>query len=316
MKALVWDGELRLDRFTQKAELPGGEALIRTLLAGICNTDLEIVKGYTGFTGVLGHEFVGIVEQADDRSLVGQRVVGSINVPCKACPICDIGLFQHCPKRSALGIRGRNGAFAEFFMLPIENLHIVPELIPDERAVFCEPLAAAFEILEQAQLRPTDRVIVLGDGKLGLFVAQVLALTGCDLTVVGRHPEKLRILERRGIDTHCGEMETGRLVDYVVECTGRSEGFDAARRLLRPQGTIVLKSTYHGISSVDLSALVVDEIQVLGSRCGPFSPALRLLESDWVDTTSMIDAVYSLDDAVQAVEHAARRGALKVLVRP
>lgn len=315
MKACVFDGQLRLAADYAEPVPPPGEARIRTVLAGICNTDLEIVRGYAGFHGVLGHEFVGIVEQAADQGLVGQRVVGEINAACGNCQECRAGRQSHCPHRTALGIRGRDGALAEAFCLPARNLHRVPQQIPDEAAVFTEPLAAACEVLEQLHIKPTDRVVVLGDGKLGLLVAQVLALTGCDLTVVGRHEKKLAILAARGISTLMNLEDLSSLVDVVVECTGRAEGFDTARRLVRPRGIIVLKSTYHGLVQVDLSSVAVDEIQIVGSRCGPFPPALRLLAQGLVDVTSLIEAEYRLDDAVTAVEHAGRRGALKVLVR-
>jgi len=294
---------------------PPGEALVRVRLAGICNTDLEIVRGYMGFRGVLGHEFVGTVEEAEDRSLIGQRVVGEINAYCGECPTCQAGRPTHCPHRTTLGIWGRDGAFAEYLTLPVRNLHTVPDAISDEEAVFTEPLAAALEILEQVHLRPTDRVVVLGDGKLGLLVAQVLALMGCDLLAVGRHREKLAILARRGIPTVLESEAEGLAADVVVECTGRPEGFAAARRILRPRGTLVLKSTYHGRVEADLTGLVVDEITLVGSRCGPFPPALRMLERGLVDVRSLISAVYPLAQGVEAFARAAEPGVLKVLLR-
>jgi threonine dehydrogenase-like Zn-dependent dehydrogenase len=293
-----------------------GEVRIRTTLAGLCNTDLEIVQGYAEFHGVLGHEFVGVVDRAEDLALVGQRIVGEINAACGVCPTCQAGRPTHCPERTTLGIRGRDGVLAESFCLPAGNLHLVPEGIPDEAAVFTEPLAAACEILQQVHIRPTDRVVVLGDGKLGLLVAQVLALTGCDLTVVGRHREKLAIVAKRGIATQLGDVEPAGSADLVVECTGRAEGFQAARRMLRPRGTLVLKSTYHGLVQADLTYVVVDEVQIVGSRCGPFPVALRLLAQGLVDVTSLVEAEYPLDEALAAFEHAGRRGTLKVLVRP
>jgi threonine dehydrogenase-like Zn-dependent dehydrogenase len=321
LRAIVFDGQLRLVTDGTIPQPPPGEVLVRTTLAGICNTDLEIIGGYAGFQGVLGHEFVGIVDQAQDPELVGKRVVGEINAACGECDTCRAGRPTHCPQRTALGIRGRGGALAEYFCLPAGNLHLVPDEIPDRTAVFTEPLAAACQILEQVHVRPSDRVVVLGDGKLGLLVAQVLALTGCDLIVVGRHAEKLAILAnalggRAGITTQLGEQVQPGSSDLVVECTGRPEGFRAARRLLRPRGTLVLKSTYHGLVPTDLSSLVVDEIQVVGSRCGPFPAALRLLARQLVDVTPLIAAEYPLDQALAAFEHAARRGTLKVLVRP
>ncbi len=295
---------------------PPGEVRIRTRLAGICNTDLEILRGYAQFEGILGHEFVGTVELADDPALVGQRVVGEINAACQVCHTCQAGRPTHCPNRTTLGILGRHGVLAEAFCLPALNLHVVPEAIPDEAAVFTEPLAAACEVLEQVHVQPDSRVVVLGDGKLGLLVAQVLALTGCSLTVVGRHAEKLALLARRGIDTRLGEGDLERSADVVVECTGRREGFQTAQRLVRPRGSLVLKSTYHGLVLADLSQLVVDEITVVGSRCGPFAPALRLLKQGLVDVIPLIEAEYPLSDGLVAFDHAGRRGALKVLVRP
>lgn len=316
MQALVYDGEaLRLREDYPRPVPPPGEALVRVRLAGICNTDLEIVRGYMGFRGVLGHEFVGTVEEAEDRSLIGQRVVGEINAYCGECPTCQAGRPTHCPHRTTLGIWGRDGAFAEYLTLPVRNLHTVPDAISDEEAVFTEPLAAALEILEQVHLRPTDRVVVLGDGKLGLLVAQVLALMGCDLLAVGRHREKLAILARRGIPTVLESEAEGLAADVVVECTGRPEGFAAARRILRPRGTLVLKSTYHGRVEADLTGLVVDEITLVGSRCGPFPPALRMLERGLVDVRSLISAVYPLAQGVEAFARAAEPGVLKVLLR-
>jgi len=316
VQALVYDGEaLRLREDYPRPVPPPGEALVRVRLAGICNTDLEIVRGYMGFRGVLGHEFVGTVEEAEDRSLIGQRVVGEINAYCGECSTCRAGRPTHCPHRTTLGIWGRDGAFAEYLTLPVRNLHKVPDTISDEEAVFTEPLAAALEILEQVHLRPTDRVVVLGDGKLGLLVAQALALMGCDLLAVGRHREKLAILARRGIPTALESEAEGLAADVVVECTGRPEGFAAARRILRPRGTLVLKSTYHGRVEADLTGLVVDEITLVGSRCGPFPPALRMLQRGLVDVRSLISAVYPLAQGVEAFARAAEPGVLKVLLR-
>jgi len=312
---LLCDNGLSFDPAYPDPEPTSGEALVRVTLAGICNTDLELIKGYMGFRGVLGHEFVGTVEASPDPVLLGQRVVGEINAYCGECPTCLAGRPSHCPHRTTLGISGRDGAFADFLTLPAHLLHVVPETVSDRSAVFTEPLAAALQIPEQVALRPTDRVVVLGDGKLGLLVAQVLALTGCHLVAVGRHDSKLDILRRRGIAVRlAGETLSAGEADIVVECTGSSGGFAAARRLLRPRGTLVLKSTYHGQTSVDLSSLVVDEIAVVGSRCGPFAPALRLLAAGLVDVESFVDAVYPLDEGLAAFERATTRGTLKVLL--
>jgi threonine dehydrogenase-like Zn-dependent dehydrogenase len=259
-----------------------------------------------------------VVECADGTaapSLVGRRVVGEINAYCGECPTCRAGRPTHCPNRTTLGIWGRDGAFAEYLTLPARNLYPVPDGLPDEAAVFTEPLAAALEILEQVHIRPTDRVVVLGDGKLGLLVAQVVALLGCDLVVVGRHPEKLAILARRGVSTALAGETDGLVADVVVECTGRPEGFATAKRLLRPRGTLVLKSTYHGQVEADLTALVVDEISLVGSRCGPFPPALRLLQRGLVDVRPLISEIYPLSEGEKAFAHAAEPGTLKVLLR-
>jgi len=290
---------------------------VRVKLAGVCNTDLELAKGYMQFRGVPGHEFVGVVERAPgNEEWVGRRVVGDINAACGQCPTCQANRPTHCPHRTTLGIAGRDGAFAEYLTLPVRNLYPVPDSIPDEIAVFAEPLAAACEILQQVHVRPTDRVVVLGDGKLGLLCAQTLALTGCDLTVVGRHQDKLDILARRGIPTLLEETGVEPGADVVVETTGNPGGYAAARRLVRPRGVIVLKSTYHGALDADLTMAVVNEITLVGSRCGPFAPALRLLERGLVDVLPLIHARYPLSEALVAFEHAARPGTLKVLITP
>jgi threonine dehydrogenase-like Zn-dependent dehydrogenase len=315
MRALLLDEALRLVEDYPTPEPPPGEALIRVRLAGICNTDLELAKGYMQFHGVPGHEFVGVVERTPGaEEWEGRRVVGEINAACGTCSTCQAGRPTHCPHRTTLGISGRNGAFAEYLTLPVRNLHPVPDTVPDEIAVFTEPLAAACEILQQVHIRPTDRAVVLGDGKLGLLCAQVLALTGCDLITVGHHREKLNLLAQQGIPTAMegDPIEAG--ADLVVEATGRPEGYAAARRLVRPRGTIMLKSTYHGSVDADLTMAVVDEITLVGSRCGPFAPALRLLERDIVNVTPLIQARYRLSEALAAFEHAARPGTLKILM--
>jgi threonine dehydrogenase-like Zn-dependent dehydrogenase len=316
MQAIVFDGQLRLVSDYADPQPPPGEVRVRTTLAGICSTDHEIIRGYAGFHGVLGHEVVGVVDQAEDATLVGQRVVSEINTYCGTCETCRAGHTSHCPSRTTLGLRGRDGVLANYFCIPAHNLHLVPRGMPDKVAVFAEVLAAACQVLEQVHIRPTNRVIVLGDGKLALLIAQVLALTGCDLTVIGRHEEKLSILAARNIPVQIKDSNLARNADLVVECTGRAEGFQAARQLVRPRGTMVLKSTYHGLVQANLSQLVVDEIQVIGSRCGPFPAALRLLAQGLVDVMPLIEAEYSLDEALTAFEHAGRRGALKVLIHP
>ena len=316
MRGLVYDGQLELQTDHLQPVPAADEALLRVKLAGICNTDLEITRGYMGFRGVLGHEFVGLVERCNDATLVGQRVVGEINCYCGTCPTCLAGSPTHCPNRTTLGIDRHDGCMAEYCLLPVRNLHIVPERVSDEQAIFVEPLAAALEILEQVHVRPTDRVIVLGDGKLGLLVAQVLRLTGCDLLVVGRHDDKLAILGRQGIATCLAADCPEHQADIVVDCTGQPEGFLNARAMVRPRGTLVLKSTFHGQNEVDLTSIVVDEVAIVGSRCGPFAPALRLLDQRLVDVEPMITSIYPLSDALAAFERAGTKGTLKVLLRP
>lgn len=314
MKALVFDGRLALRTDYAMPVRPPGEALVRVRLAGICNTDLEIVRGYMGFTGVLGHEFVGEVVEADDPEWRGRRVVGEINCPCGVCGLCRRGLGRHCPKRTVLGIQGRDGAFAEFLLLPLENLHVVPDSVADEDAVFTELLAAAFEIPEQVHLRPSDKVAVVGDGKLGSLVAQVLALSGCDLVVAGLDEGKLARIRAMGLRTaRPGEIEDRRM-DLVVDATGSSRGFESALRMLRPKGTLVLKSTVAETSQLHLAPLVVDEITVVGSRCGPFEPALRALENGRVRVRQFIEDRVAFDRATDAFEQASKPGSFKVLL--
>ena len=290
------------------------EALIKIRKAGICSTDLELVKGYYPYTGVLGHEFVGDVIEADDASWVGKRVVGEINAVCNQCEQCLNGRSTHCENRTVLGIVNREGVFAEFTTLPVANLHKVPASVPDEMAVFTEPLAAALEIQEQIQIKPTDRVLLIGAGRLGQLIAQTLALTGCDLRMVARHKHQQDLLKARGIRIISEEEIKPWRWDIVVEATGSPSGFSLAKQVIRPRGTLVLKSTYKGDMNVNFSSIVVDEINIVGSRCGPFEPALRLMESKQVDPTILIDSEFSLGDALKAFEHAAKTGVLKVLI--
>jgi threonine dehydrogenase-like Zn-dependent dehydrogenase len=320
MYALFFDGhQLSLNEGYPDPDPAPGEALLRVLLAGICATDLEVLAGYASFSGVPGHEFVGRVLACDARpELVGQRVVAEINIGCGACPPCRAGRREHCQQRQVLGIRGRDGAFAQFVAAPVENLHPVPDNVIDQAAVFTEPLAAALRVREQIAIRPSDRVVVLGDGKLGQLIARSLAGTGCELLVQGRSYDRrgMALLRAAGIATAAaGDIPPG-WADVVVECTGSPAGFDQALALLRPEGTLVLKSTYADPGAINLSRVVVDEIRVVGSRCGPFKPALAALASGAVDPLPLIDAVYPLTEGLAAMEHAARRGALKVLIQP
>ncbi len=315
MKGLVLDGKLQLrDDLPQRKPGPG-EALIRVRLAGICATDLQMLRGYHPFSGVLGHEFVGeVVDAPGAQDWVGRRVVGDINVGCGACAQCRAGRAKHCDYRRVIGIRGQDGAFAESLVLPTANLHRVADGIADEAAVFAEPLAAALAVPEQTRLRPTERVLLVGAGRLGQLLARVLRLSGCDLAVVARHPRQQVLLDQTGI-ARIGEAEVDeRGYDLVVDGGGSADSFALARRAVRPGGRIVLKSTYRGLSEVDLSALVVDEIRLIGSRCGPFAPALRLLQGGLVDPTPLIDAVYPLDQGPAAMLKAAQPGVLKVLL--
>ncbi len=322
MRALRFDGERLAVHDVPEPTPPPGEALVRVRLAGICNTDLELTHGYMGFVGTLGHEFVGEVVALGPASeaapvAVGQRVVGEINAACGACPACRAGLGRHCPARTVLGILGRDGAFAEYLTLPAANLHPVPDAVPDEHAVFVEPLAAAFEILEQVAVRPTDQVVVLGDGKLGQLVARVLAGVAGTVTVVGHHPAKLALLAAAGITTRT-EPPRDR-ADVVIDCTGRAAGFATALRLVRPRGTLVLKSTVAarpGDPPIDLAPLVIDEVTVVGSRCGPFPPALAALASGRIAVASLVSGEYPLAEGVAAFAHAAQPPTLKVLLRP
>lgn len=307
------DKQLQLRTDLPTPQPADGEVLVKVLQAGICNTDLELLRGYYPYAGVLGHEFVGVVEAGPAR-LTGQRVVGEINAVCGQCRFCTSGNSTHCENRTVLGIVNRAGAFAEYVCLPEQNLHVVPESVSTDAATFTEPLAAALEIQQQVSIQTGDRVLVIGDGKLGQLVAQTLAIAGCDLLAVGRHPEKLANLEARGIHTGYADAIQPRTFDIAVECTGNPEGFAIALSALRPRGTLVLKSTYAGRLSLDASALVVDEITLVGSRCGPFAEALQLLADSSVDVSALIQARYPLTEGLTAFHHAQQRGVLKVLV--
>jgi alcohol dehydrogenase len=296
---------------------PEGFATIRLLLGGICNTDLELQRGYYGFEGTPGHEFVGQVVAADTQSLVGKRVAGEINLNCGNCSWCARGLGRHCPSRTVLGIVRHPGAFQEFLTLPERNLHVVPDSIPDDAAVFIEPLAAACEILDQVPLTPGDEVAVLGDGKLGLLIAQVLHAHGCRVRQFGRHAEKLRISRSRGIETAAAGTEPAKAFRYVVDATGSSAGLRTAVQMAEPRGTVILKSTVHGEVPIDTAPVIVDEITLIGSRCGRFEPAIELLRSGAVDVSPLISEKVRLNDAHRAFDLAAQRGGvLKVLLAP
>jgi len=314
MKA-IWleDKQIELRENLPVPAPKSGEALVKVLKAGICNTDLELVKGYYPYRGIIGHEFVGVVEQGSQQ-LKNQRVVGEINASCGNCDYCLGGIKTHCPNRTVLGIVNRHGAFAQYLTLPIENLHIVPSNVKTEVATFTEPIAAALQIQQQISITPKTKVLVVGDGKLGLLVAQTLSLRGCDLQVIGRHQDKLDLLKELGINTNLEAIAIERKFDVAVECTGNSAGFELARFALKPRGTLILKSTYAGKLKLDASALVVDEITVLGSRCGPFDLALQLLAENRLNIEPMISGSYELSDGLSAFSHAQRRGTLKILL--
>ncbi len=294
---------------------PPNFALIRTLLAGICNTDLELQRGYYGFSGTPGHEFVGEVVEADDRSLINKRVVGEINLACGHCDLCAIGLGRHCARRTVLGIVKHPGAFAEYLTLPESNLHVLPNEIPNDQAVFVEPLAAACEILDQVQIPTGEHVAVLGDGKLGLLVAQVLHIHGCQVTLYGRHENKLALVRKSGVEAITSELRPHAAFQLVVDCTGSARGLQDAVSMARPRGTVVMKSTVHGNVSMDTAPVIVNELTLVGSRCGRFEPAIELLRSGRVDVFGYISAEFPLREAPAAFEEAARRGVLKVLLR-
>ena len=294
-----------------------GSVLVRVRLAGICGTDLELVKGYYPYRGIPGHEFVGeVVEAAGRPTWIGQRVVGEVNISCGTCMACHTGLGAHCEERAVLGLANHDGAFAAYLTLPLKNLHLVPKCIPDEAAVFTEPLAAALQIQQQVQIRPTDRVLIVGSGRLGQLIAQTLVLTGCDLQVVARHETQRALLAHRNVATITPEAVPSRKMDVVVEASGSPRGFALALQAVRPRGKMVLKSTYRKSVDVNLASLVVNEIMLVGSRCGPFGSALRLLAGGAVNPVPLIVARYPLSKGLAAFEHAAQPGALKVLLEP
>lgn len=315
MRALHWDGQtLRLDPTYPTPQATTEMALVHVRLAGICSTDLHILRGYMGFRGVLGHEFVGEV-CTGPADWLGQRVVGEINFACGSCTVCHRGLDRHCPSRRVMGIVDADGSFAEYVAVPVRNLHLVPDMVSDEEAVFTEPLAAAFAILEQVHLQPDAAVVILGDGKLGLLCAQVLHNVGARVTVVGKHAEKLDIVRRRGLHTLLvSDWRPQPQADMVVEATGSATGLALAIAAVRPRGTIVLKSTMAQDYTLSLAPLVVHEVTVVGSRCGRFPPAVRALARQEVAVTPLITAVYPLTAGVEAMHHAARPGVLKVLL--
>jgi alcohol dehydrogenase len=317
MKATHLEGGKVTTRDVPIPERPEGFSLLRLLMAGICNTDLELQRGYYGFSGTPGHEFVAEVVQSDTTGLSGKRVVGEINLACNICEWCRKGLGRHCPNRTVLGIVNQPGAFEEFFVLPDGNLHVLPDTVPMERAVFTEPLAAACEILEQVAIPRNEPVAVLGDGKLGLLVAMLLNAHGCRVHQFGHHPAKLRIAEAAGVGTECtpDKLPTAAY-DWVVEATGNAEGLRSAIAMTRPRGTLVMKSTVHGTVGIDTAPVIVNELTLVGSRCGRFEAALPWLNHESIRLEPMISDRFALRDAGRAFARAAEQGVLKVLLQP
>ncbi len=317
MKALVVDAEAKTVRLTERP-IPTagpGEALVRVRQAGICGTDLEIVQGYMQFSGILGHEFVGEVERCDeDESWVGKRVVGELNCACGACDTCRRGHPRHCENRSVLGIERRDGAFAEYVTLPAANLHAVPDTVGDEHAVFTEPLAAALEILAQVSVRPSHDVLLIGDGRLAQLCGQVLGLTGCRLTVVGKHESKLSLLRSRGARTVLLDELDDERFDVVVEAAGSPGAAELAVAHCRPRGTVVLKTTIAGPAGLQVTPVILDEITIVGSRCGDFEPALRLLAQGRINVAGLVSGLYTLEKGAEAFEYARGREVMKVLI--
>jgi alcohol dehydrogenase len=302
-------------RRTSRPRRPAGYALVRLLYAGICNTDIELLRGYYGFSGTPGHEFVGEVVETDDRSLLGKRVVGEINLACRRCDWCKRGLGRHCPSRKVLGIVRHPGAFREFLTLPEINLHVVPDSISSESAVFVEPLAAACEILDQAAIPAGAEVVVLGDGKLGLLIAQALQASGYSVLQFGRHREKLRIAETAGVRTQlAGARIPVAAFDWVIEATGSADGLRQAVQMTRPRGTVFMKSTVHGRVALDTAPVIVNEITLVGSRCGRFEPALGLLAANKVQVAGLVSETFPLSEAPRAMRRASQPGVLKVLL--
>lgn len=313
MLALIFDKTLKLED-VPLPERKEDESLIRVNVAGICNTDIEIVKGYMGFKGILGHEFAGVVEESNDKSLIGKRVVGEINIACGRCDFCKKGLKRHCINRSVLGIANKDGVFAEYITLKNENLLIVPDSVTDYEAVFTEPVAAALEIREQLHIPPDEEIAVIGDGKLGMLIAQILRLNGNEISILGKNRSKLDILKSIGFEAFPGENYSGKKFNFIVECSGNTEGFKKALELINPRGVIVLKSTYHENLTFDVSQVVVNEINLVGSRCGRFAPALNILEKKLIKTDFLISKVFKLEDAVTAFEYSQKSDTLKVLI--
>ncbi len=321
MKALVFDGKLKLDLNYPMPKIKDNEVLIKTSMVGICNTDYEITKGYMGYKGVLGHEFVGVVSEVGancDKNLIGKRVVGEINCACNDCEMCHKNLQRHCPNRSTLGIWQKDGCFSEYFTLPKENVLTISDNIDDITATFCEPLAAAYEILEQIHIKPDDKVAILGDGKLGLCISLIFKAMNVDYTHIGKHLDKLEISKNLGAKIKLvSELDEKDMksFDVVVEATGSTGGFETSASLVKPRGILVLKSTIVAREGLNLASIVVDEITIQGSRCGQFKPVLRLLEDKRIDVSPLVSGIYDVDDFKEAFDKNSQKGTLKVLVK-
>ena len=316
VKATIFDGKhITLDKNYPDPEF--NETLVRVSLAGICGTDLEILDGYMQYNGILGHEFVGVIEKSNNSDLIGKRVVGEINAGCGKCDSCVNGMERHCPSRTVLGILKRNGAFAEFLSLPEKNLHVIPDSISDEQAVFVEPLAAAFEINEQVSLKPEWNVAVVGDGRLAQLIIQVIKLTCSNITCFGKHEKKLEGLVQSGIKIKVGiESTDEQLFDLVIEATGSNSGFSDTMKLVKPRGTVILKSTIASRENLDLTPTIINEITLIGSRCGLFKPAIEALASGKISVNSMIDSTFSLEKFEDAIIYAKKPDTLKVFLKP
>jgi len=316
VKALRFDGN-SLNYLEDYPKPHGNEALVRVRLAGICGTDLEILQGYMSYKGVLGHEFVGVVEESKDKDLIGKRVVGEINVGCENCDSCKKGMQRHCPNRTVVGILNHDGVFAEYLSLPERNLHVLPDSITDKQAVFIEPIAAAFEIKEQVSLKPDWRVAIVGDGKLSQLIASVLKTSCQDITCFGKHEKKLQRLQSIGIKTKIGiKSEDERSFDLVVEATGSNSGFLDSMKIVKPKGNVILKSTITSKENIDLTPAVVNEITLVGSRCGPFRPAISALASGIISVDGLIDSEYPLEKFQEAFDKAKGSDTLKVVLKP
>lgn len=318
MKAVIFDETLKYVEDYEKPTPKQGEALIKVTYGGVCNTDKEITKGYMGYKGILGHEFTGVVEEIndEDKTLLGKRVVGEINLGCKNCEWCAKDLERHCPNRSTLGILAKDGCFAEYVTLPLSNLIEIPENVPDEQAVFVEPLAAGLEILEQMHIQPCQKVMVLGDGKLGLLTALALNACGLDVLIVGKHQNKLDIAKNQGVKTQLlSEFEQAPKFDVVVEATGSITGFETSVNCVKPRGTLVLKSTIAASKELNLAPIVINEITILGSRCGRFKPAMRLIASGKIDFSQMISKIYPIEQAINAFDANNAKDTIKILLK-